>query len=301
MEIRILPPNMECHPAVTDLVTISTPAHALSLLDEIRQALEECNDFAEAQKLRDRTEAVRHYLRSAAVDLEMLNRAAVLKLLCEHRAGTILKQLVKRGGDRRANRLLPRSQLEELGIKNRMQSSRLQAVASVSEKELWQYVNQLMREEKEVTTQCLLRFAQLHCDKEQAVEANKGDLASVTRGLMCLARQRKKFCCIYASPAWNGGRKAGINGLAKSLSELPVKAVTATNAHAHLAVRPELIKDGIAILERWGFCFRGELVRRTLPAEFSEHWQRAHTSLLLGVRGTLAFRDTGLPELAGRP
>ena len=61
-------------------------------------------------------------------------------------------------------------------------------------------------------------------------------------------------------------------------------------------MRPELIKAGIAILEKWGFRFRGELVCRTLPPEFGDHWQRAHTSLLLGVRGKLAFRDTGLPS-----
>ena len=157
-------------------------------------------------------------------------------------------------------------------------------------------MNHFMHEEKEVTTQGLLRFAQLHCGKERAVKDGEGDLASVARGLKCLARQGKQFCCIYASPAWGGTRKARIAGLAKGLSELPVKAVAAPTAHVHLAVRPELIKDGIAILEKWGFRFRGELVRRSLSTEFGDHWQRAHTSLLLGVRGRLAFRDTGLPS-----
>ncbi len=256
----------------------------------------ECNDLAEVQKLRDQAEAVRHYLKSAATGLEMLNRAAVIKLLCEHRAGTILKQLVKRGGDRRGSELTPRSQLAELGIKNRMQSSRLQMLASVSEEELWRQVNQLMHEEKEVTTQALLRFAQLHYGKEQAANDGEGDLASVAEGLKNLARQGRQFCCVYVNPAWCGSRKARIAGLAKGLSNLPLKAVAATNAHVHLAAPPELIKDGIAILEKWGFRFRGELVRRTLPTQFGDHWQTTHTSLLLGVRGKLAFRDTGLPS-----
>jgi hypothetical protein len=226
----------------------------------------------------------------------MLNRAAVIKLLCEHRAGTILKQLVKRGGDRRAKELPPRSQLAELGIKNKMQSSRLQMLASVSEEELWRQVNQLMHEEKEVTTQALLRFAQLHYGKEQAAKNGEGDLASVAEGLKSLARQERQFRCVYASPAWCCSRKVRTSGLAKGLSKLPLKAVAATNAHAHLAVPPELIKDGIAILENWGFRFRGELVRRTLPTQFGDHWRGAHVSLLLGVRGRLAFRDTDLPS-----
>ena len=283
-------------PDVTDLVAISTPTRALSLLEDIRRALAECNDLAEVQKLRDQAEAVRHYLKSAAMGLEVLNQAAVVKLLCEHRAGTILSQIVKRGGDRRPNKLIPRSQLAELGVKNRMQSSRLQVLALVSEEDLCRYMNQLMHEEKEVTTQALLRFAQLHFGKERAAKDGEGDLASVARGLKSLARQAKQFCCIYACPAWCGSRKARITLLAKGLSKLPVKAVAAPNSHLHLAVRPELIREGIAILENWGFRFRGELVRRTLPQEFGDHWQRAHASLLLGVRGRLAFRDTGLPS-----
>jgi hypothetical protein len=282
--------------ATTDLVTLSTPSSALFLLDDIRHDLAECYDLADVQNLRDKAEAVRHYLKSAAMGLEALNRAAVVKLLCEHRAGTILKQLVRHGGDRRPNRLLPRSQLDEFGIKNKMQSSRLQLLASVSEEEFWRFVNQLMHEEKEVTTQALLRFARLHRRNERAVMPSESDRASLAIGLKNLARQGKQFCCIYACPAWCGGRTARTARLAKGLFELPVKAVAAGNAHAHLAVRPELIKEGIAILEKWGFRFRGELVRRALAPEFGNYWQPAHVSLLLGVRGRLPFRDTGLPS-----
>lgn len=281
---------------VTDLVAISTPERALSLLEDIRRALAECDDLAQIQKLRDKAEAVRHFLKSAAAVLEVVNQAAVMKILCEYRAGTILSQIVKRGGDRRANKLLPRSQLAELGIKNRMQSSRLQVLALLSEVELCRYMNQLMHEEKEVTTQALLRFAQLHYGKERAANDGEGDLTSVARGLKSLARLGKQFCCIYASPTWGRARKAMTASLLKGLSKLPVKAVAAPSSHLHLAVRPELIKDGIAILEKWGFRFRGELVHRTLSTDFGDHWQRAHVSLLLGVRGRLAFRDTGLPS-----
>ena len=282
--------------AMTDLVAISTPVHALSLLNEIRQALAECNDLEDVQELRNQAEVIRRYLKSAAANLEVLNRAAILKLLCEHRAGTILKDLVKRGGDRKTNKYLAKSQLEELGIKNNMQSSRLQAVASISEEDFWRYVNQAVHEKKEVTTNALLRFAQLHSERTRAAHNGDKALASVSNGLISLARQGKQFCCIYASPCWDSSRRGGIGALPGALSELPVKAVAASNAHIHLAVRPELIKAGIALLDKWGFRFRGELVCRTLPPEFGDHWQRAHTSLLLGVRGKLVFRDTGLPS-----
>ncbi len=273
---------------------ISTPSRALSLLDTVQQALANCDDLTEVRELRDQAAAVRHYLKAAAMDLEVLNRAAIVKLLCERRAGAILSTLVKRGGDRRANVRLPNLRLGELGIKNKMQSSRLQMVASVPEEEFWQYVNQLLREEKEVTTQGLLRFAQERCCKPQPGDKGADDLSLVAEGLMNVARQRKQFGCVYASPVWGGYRKVKATELAKRLSELPVKAVVAHDAHAHLAVPPELIKDGIAILEKWGFRFRGELVRQTPASGFGDHWQQAHVSLLLGVRGRLPFRDTSL-------
>jgi hypothetical protein len=282
--------------AVTALLAISTPASALSLLDNVQQALENCSDLAEVRELRDQAAAVRHYLKAAAMDLEVLNRAAIVKLLCERRAGAILSTLVKRGGDRRANTLRPNSRLDKLGIKNKMQSSRLQAVASVPDEDFWQYVNQLLREEKEVTTQGLLRFAQERCRKSPPADEAKGDLALVAAGLKVLAGQKKQFRCVYASPVWCGCRKVKAEQLAKCLSTLPLTAVVAPEAHAHLAVPPELIKEGIAILEKWGFRYRGELVRRTQSPEFGDYWQRAHTSILLGVRGRLAFHETGLPS-----
>jgi hypothetical protein len=204
---------------------ISTPASALSLLDNVQQAVANCNDFAEVRELRDQAAAVRHYLKAAAMDLEVLNRAAIVKLLCERRAGSILGTLVKRGGDRRANVFQPNSRLDKLGIKNKMQSSRLQMVASVPEDEFWQYVNQLLRDEKEVTTQGLLRFAQERCCKSTPADVGIGDLAPVADGLINLAKRRKQYRCVYASPVWCGCRKVTAAELAKSLSELPVKSV----------------------------------------------------------------------------
>jgi hypothetical protein len=281
---------------VTALLALSTPSSALALLADIQQALEKCDDLAEVRELRGQAEAVRHYLKSASTGLELLNRAAIVKLLCERRAGAILGRLVKRGGNRRGNGSLPTSRLEQLGIKNRMQSSRLQKVASVSEEEFRQYVNRHLCEEKEVTTQGLLRFAQERCRKSRSVEKDMGDLSLVSDGLRTLARQRKQFHCVYASPVWGKCRKVKATELAKWLSELPVTAVAAPDAHAHLAVPPEMLRDGIAILDKWGFRFKGELVRPTPSGDFGDYWQRAHTSILLGVRGRLAFRDTGLPS-----
>ncbi len=284
----------------TALTAALTASDALSILEDTRCALPHCNDVAQLLKLRDQAEAIRQRLKSDALGLDMLNCLAIVRLHCEHRAGTILKQLVKRGGNHRGANSLPRSQLQELGIKNKMQSSRLQAVASISEDDISRFVNQLTGEQRAVSTKGLLRCARLACSTLSSITGDNDGLASVSAGLASLAKQNKRFCCIYASPDWSGDRKDGVVGLAKKLSQLPVKEISAANAHAHLAVRPERIKDGIAILDKWGFHYRGELVLNVPRSDFGDHWKCSHVSLLLGVRGRLPFRDTALPSWFGK-
>jgi hypothetical protein len=157
-------------------------------------------------------------------------------------------------------------------------------------------VNQLTGEKRAITTKGLLRWFQLEGVALSSTAGDQDNLASVSAGLVRLAKQGKQFCCIFASPNWNGNGKDGIAQLARRLSQLPVKEIAAENAHAHLAVRPERIKDGITILDKWGFRYRGELVLNVPPSDFGDHWKCSHISLLLGVRGRLPFRDTALPS-----
>jgi hypothetical protein len=268
------------------------------MLAEVRHALASCNDFEEIRELRDQSEAIRHYIKSADMGLELQNQAAIVKLLCERRAGELLKDTLRHGGDRRPGRHIPKSQLEELGI-NKMQSNRFQAMASVSEADFWQFVQQLAHERKELTSQGLMRFAELRAGCVQpAGDSDEGPFCRLANGLKSLARQGKQFACVYADPPWGHCRKARIARLPKRLCELPVKAIMAPNAHLHLWAPPGLLKDGMAILSAWGFRYRGELVRHTTPG-YGLYWQKDHSTLLLGVRGQLAFRDNGLPGWLG--
>jgi hypothetical protein len=98
----------------TDLTAPLSASEALAILEDIHSYLLECSSVSQLLKLRNQAEAIRLRLKSDAIGLDVINRAAIVRIHCEHRAGTILKQLVKRGGNHRGDQALPRSQLQEL-------------------------------------------------------------------------------------------------------------------------------------------------------------------------------------------
>ena len=142
---------------------ISSPSRALALLEELRRALVECSDFKKLDDLRDRAEAIRHYAKSAAMNLEIQNRAGEIKLLCERRIGSLLADLSLPGGDHTSpgrNRDLT---LADLAI-SPIQSSRYQRESSVPEKDFVRYVQQTKVEGRELTSQGLLHLAKVCAD-----------------------------------------------------------------------------------------------------------------------------------------
>jgi hypothetical protein len=275
-------------------LVIATGPQLLERLTEVRRALSECHDFAEVRDLRDQAEAIRHYMKSASMGLDLQNQAATVKLLCEHQAGRMLKKILRHGGDRRPGKHDGKSQLAELGIRNNMQSSRLQRIASIPEVDLMHFVERCINEHREVTTQGALRYVQSLTEKSETPAADTSPFRAIADGLRCLAANGKRFSCLYLDPPWRAPRRAKVTRLRKQLASLPIQAVTAGCAHLHLWVLPELLKDGLAILEAWGFRYESSLVRRRQPPEFGEYWLRAHRLLLLGVKGQLPFRDTSL-------
>jgi len=61
----------------------------LAILDEARRLLMESGSLEDIKSVRDRAEAIRQYAQSAALGLELQNRAAEVKLLAERRAGEL--------------------------------------------------------------------------------------------------------------------------------------------------------------------------------------------------------------------
>jgi hypothetical protein len=130
---------------------VSAPgSHELALLDRVSRLLDEATSFEAIKSLRDRAEAVRKLAKMGNCCLEVLNRAAELKLRAERKAGEILRSLKLRGGDRRSKGHRVHLKLDDLGI-SRQESKRWQCIASLPEEVFRQYIrtagagNQLRR------------------------------------------------------------------------------------------------------------------------------------------------------------
>jgi len=269
--------------------SIDSPSQILTVLMAIRHDLADATDLDQVKNVRDRAEAVRHYVKTASLGLETLNQAVEVKLLAERRAGELLKALRLRGGNRKSDHRNNGASLDGLGI-SRVQSSRWQREASLPEVDFQEYLRQTREKCEELTAQGLLRLARAHVQVTRTVCSHFSRLSG---NLQDLIRQQSRFACIYVHPPWpdNGCKaKTGIRRFVRELVELPIKPLAAKEAHLYLRTTPELLEDGFRLLKAWGFCYRA-LLMHTDPSTDYGHWQQAHEILLLGIRGGLVFRD----------
>lgn len=130
----------------------------LMVLDEVAHLLAKAQSLDDIKSLRDKSEAARTFIKAARLGLDLQNRAAELRLRAERKAGNLLSSLHLRGGNRRSKRHHAALKLEDLGI-SRDQSRRWQYVASVSNDEFANYLQDMIGKGREITTVGLLRFA----------------------------------------------------------------------------------------------------------------------------------------------
>lgn len=276
---------------------IESPPHPATVFAEIRRTLTESVDLAEIKNIRDQAEAIRHYVQTAALGLEMQNQAAEIKLIAERRAGTLLASLHLRGGDRKSEQWPNNLRLAELGI-SREESSRWQREALLPEEEFQEYLRQRKQQGKELTSDGLLRLARLRVETTRRDGQRDIRFATLQERIQELVREQQLFACIYANLPWPCGRKANpsIPRLVQELGELPIGSLAASQSHLHLWTPPECLEEGLHVLRAWGFDYRASLVRTKDEADYGCYWRQAHEHLLLGVRGNLPFRDSSLPS-----
>ena len=123
------------------------------------QALAEATTVPEVVAVRDVAEAARAYARSAHLGLELQNQAAEIRLRAERKAGGLISSMehMGRGGDRKSSNAMLLDQLSDLGI-TKMQSTRWQQLARVSEELFTNYVAAVNRRSMEITATGLLRL-----------------------------------------------------------------------------------------------------------------------------------------------
>jgi hypothetical protein len=139
-------------------VTTANVPREFVVLNKASQMLAQANSIDEIKTIRDKAEAARIYVKAARLGLGLQNRAAEVKLRAERKAGTYLKSLKLRGGDRKSKKYAAALKLKDLGI-TRDQSKRWQRIASISDDEFDKFLNDMNDQSREVTSAALLRIA----------------------------------------------------------------------------------------------------------------------------------------------
>lgn len=134
---------------------------SLAKLSEAKRALASARTLHDVLDIRDQAEALRAYVKAAGEGLDAANAASEIKLRAERKAGEMLAGMEKNpgGGDQSTgNGVLPVPRLEDLGI-DKMQSSRWQREAAVSEEQFVAYILTCAEKAREVTQAGLLKIA----------------------------------------------------------------------------------------------------------------------------------------------
>jgi hypothetical protein len=133
-----------------------TTSTTLARISEAMTALSAAKTLDDVLQIRDQAEALRVYIKAASDSLEAANAAAEIKLRAERKAGEMLSEKVKRGGDRAKSH--DATLLSDLGL-SRDQSSRWQREARVDADDFEAYLRDCQKQSREVTQAGLLKIA----------------------------------------------------------------------------------------------------------------------------------------------
>lgn len=168
---------------------------ALVRYEAARTALAECQRVDEVKDIRDKAEAMAAYARQAK-DTELVQFATEIKVRAERRAGEMLTQMEKSTGSRfdgrspegevRRSHDATATKLEDIGV-TKVQSSRWQQLASMSEEHFETAVATAKDTAGQVTTAFMLREAQK--GKPQG-KAKTGPKAEAIREELKAAKER---------------------------------------------------------------------------------------------------------------
>ncbi|WP_186776173.1 MT-A70 family methyltransferase [Rubripirellula reticaptiva] len=260
----------------------------LIALNGVQQALAVVSRVEDIKEIRDRAEAVRKYIESVGLGLEVQNKAAELKLRAERKAGEMLAEMKLHGGDRRSDQSADRRTLEDLGI-SKDQSSRWQLLAAVPENLFDDFIGQFTVRRVELTTAEALRYARtIRGPGKGGKSATENDWLPPAMLSEVLA-SGAKFGCIYAAPPATGDGEGTLS--IDQLCGLPIGDLAAENAHLHLWTCNEQCAAAHRVVEAWGFKPQDILVWIRPKRGPGPYWRRAHELLMLGVRGDCPFQD----------
>ncbi len=142
------------------------------------------------------------------------------------------------------------------------------------------------------------------CGCEAGAPVRNAPFGCTVNDLGKLLHTGLRFACIYADPPWRFDNTVS-RGAAEShyptlsleeIAALPVSALVTENAHLHLWVPSSFLFEARSIIEAWGFSYKSSFVWVKPDLGCGNYWRVSHEFLLLGVRGSLRFQDSGQPS-----
>jgi hypothetical protein len=134
-------------------LTVSQPT-TLTCLESASRVLAEAKNISQVKDIRDRAEAIRHYVKERDLGIQAQNDAAELKLRAERRLGELLSEMPKnRGSQGKGVRCHDATTptLDEIGL-DKHDSHRCQRIASLDQSTFEEHITTTRAAEKELTT-----------------------------------------------------------------------------------------------------------------------------------------------------
>jgi len=150
------------------------------------------------------------------------------------------------------------------------------------------------------TTQLPLFEEGMDSNTESSVpESATGETVDDLETLVAMGRH---YSTIYADPPWSydntSSRGAAENHYrTMSVEEIrsePVASLAADYAHLHLWTTNGFLQEALDVIDAWGFRFKSCFVWAKPEIGMGNYWRVSHEFLLLGVRGSLTFRDNSV-------
>lgn len=255
--------------------------------NKARQEIALAKSIDEVKNIRDKAEAIRHYIRQQGASLEMLNQCAEIKLRAEIRAGEMLAENpdIHPGGEPKLHDVT----LEQFGI-TKIQSHRWQREFNIGENTLDQFLTATAANKEEATTIGFIRFgAKLNAPSEAE----------------WLPLPEGKYRTIIVDPPWPiqkiirdvTPQQYHIDYGTKTIDEialLDIPSIMANDGiHLYLWATQKHLPDAVEVLNGWGIKYiftmvwhkRGGFQPFNLPQYNCEF-------ILFGRTGGLEFNTT---------
>jgi N6-adenosine-specific RNA methylase IME4 len=265
----------------------------LVALERARQQLAEARSLSEVKDIRDKAQAVGHYLAQRGVGVEVRNDAAEIVLLAERRLGEMLRSMVRRGGDRKSKSRYQNDTLKSLGV-SKLRCSRWQTAARVPESIFAAWVEETRAAGKELTSGALFKLGRQQAKPPLPLES----LADQTGGqifasLADVIAAGQKFRCVYADPPWKYGNQATRSSTDNHYSTMTVEEICAEpvaeladeTCHLYLWTTASFLPDAFRVITAWGFTYKSNMVWVKPQMGIGNYIRLAHEHLLIATKG----------------